>query len=177
MCYLLHAGGMMKKITLISLFVSVVSFCLSINLLKNQYQGPFFVDSDRSLSVAPNIQLANSKIASQSAELKRMDQAYSDSIAKLLDSLTIRRGNEEILLELVNLESNVYRHKKIDSMGKAADVEVKTAIELFNAKTKLFCEKRGIQVLFSSNNNTIVYGSGEKSDLTDELVEFIKESK
>lgn len=167
----------MKLLTVISLLAAIVSLCLSMSLLPDWNRGPFFIDSNQTLSADPNMQLVNSKIATQDEELKRMDRAYGDSVSKLLDSLSVRRGEEELLLELVNLESNVYRHKKIDSISRIADAEVKIALRQFDAKTKIFCEKKGIPILFSSNNNTVVFGTGEKSDLTGEFVKFLKESK
>ena len=168
---------MMKLLTVISLFVAAVSLCLSISLLQNQHQGPFFIDSKAALSVDPDMLSVNQRIALQDEELKKNEQIYNDSIAKLFDSLSVRRGEEEALVDLMNLESNVYRHKKIDSISRIADAEVKIALRQFDAKTKIFCEKKGIPILFSSNNNTVVFGTGEKSDLTGEFVKFLKESK
>ena len=77
----------------------------------------------------------------------------------------------------MNLESNVYRKKKIDSISKVSQTELAVAIEQFNGRVKVFCEKRGIPVLFASNNNTVVYGTGEKADLTNEYINFYGSKK
>ena len=166
---------MIKKETLfvVTLLMSLVSFVSSVALLYNRPSGPYFIDSVRSLSADPGMLAVNEKIAIQDEILKKNERAYDDSIARLLDSLSVRRGDEEILVDLMNLESNVYRHKKIDSIGAQSRVEVENAIGRFNEKAALFCQKNGIQVLFASSNNTIVYGTGEKADKTDELVKFL----
>lgn len=167
----------MKQLTIISLFLAIASLALSINLLRHQHQGPFFIDSTATLSADPNIQAVNQRIALQDEELKKNEKTYNDSIARLFDSLSVRRGEEELLVELMNLESNVYRHKKIDSISKVSQTELAVAIEQFNGRVKVFCEKRGIPVLFASNNNTVVYGTGEKADLTNEYINFYGSKK
>ncbi|MBR5401704.1 MAG: hypothetical protein IK102_07825 [Treponema sp.] len=168
---------MMKLLSVISLFVAAVSLCLSISLLQNQHQGPFFIDSKAALSVDPDMLSVNQRIALQDEELKKNEQIYNDSIAKLFDSLSVRRGEEEALVDLMNLESNVYRHKKVDSISRVTQAELAVALDLFNGKIKVFCEKRGIPVLFASNNNTVVYGTGEKADLTNEYINFYGSKK
>ena len=176
-CLLYRHGAVMKQLTIISLFLAIASLALSINLLRHQHQGPFFIDSTATLSADPNIQAVNQRIALQDEELKKNEKAYNDSIARLFDSLSVRRGEEELLVELMNLESNVYRHKKIDSISRASQAELALAIGQFNGKVKVFCEKRGIPVLFASNNNTVVYGTGEKADLTNEYINFYGSKK
>ena len=156
-----------------ALTASAISLILSVMLLNERPSGPYFIDSTQALSADPGMLAVNEKNAIQDEILKKNERAYDDSIARLLDSLSVRRGDEEILVDLMNLESNVYRHKKIDSIGAQSRVEVENAIGRFNEKAALFCKKNGIQVLFASSNNTIVYGTGEKADKTDELVKFL----
>ena len=73
----------------------------------------------------------------------------------------------------MNMESNIFRHKKIDSIATASHVEVEKAINSFNERIKIFGQEKNISVLFGSNNNTVVYGSGTKADLTKELINFL----
>ena len=166
---------MQKQLLLatIALLASLASVYMAVGLLRGHQQGPYFIDSAVALEADAEMQAVNQKIAAQDAILKKEEQVFNDSIMKLLDSLSIRRGEEESLMELVNLESNIFRHKKIDSIGKATHDEVAIAIEHFNGKVKVYCEKAGIPVLFGSNNNTVVYGTGKKSDKTKELVTFL----
>ena len=166
---------MLKRnlLLVISLLVSVSSLVASVALLRDRPSGPFFIDSERSLSADPGMLAVNEKIALQDEILKKNERAYDDSIALLLDSLSVRRGNEETLIELMNLESNVYRHKKIDSIAALSRTELENALGLFNGKAAQFCRKNGIQVLFASSNNTVVYGTGGKADRTDGLVKYL----
>jgi len=166
---------MQKQLLLatIALLASLVSIYMAVGLIHGHQQGPYFIDSAVVLEADAEMQTVNQKIAAQDAILKKEEQVFNDSLMKLLDSLSIRRGEEESLMELVNLESNVFRHKKIDSISRASQAEVAVAIEHFNGNAKVYCEKAGIPVLFSSNNNTVVYGTGKKSDKTKELVTFL----
>lgn len=171
-----NLGICMKKqliLVVAALLLSAASVYLAAGLLNNRIQGPYFIDSAAALEADVEMQAVNQKIAAQDAILKKEEQVFNDSLMKLLDSLSVRRGEEESLMELINLESNVFRHKKIDSIGKATHDEVAIAIEHFNGNVKVYCEKAGIPVLFGSNNNTVVYGTGKKSDKTKELVTFL----
>ena len=156
-----------------AILLSVISLLTSLSLLNNFCPGPYFIDSNAVLAIDSEMQAVNKKIAIQDEILKKEEQAFNDSIAHLLDSLAIRRGNEESLIDLMNLESNIFRHKKIDSIATSSRVEIEKAISSFNERTKRFGLKKRISVLFGASNNTIVYGSGSKADLTKELIKFL----
>ena len=160
-------------LSVFALTASAISLILSVMLLNERPSGPYFLDSTQALSADPDMLAVNEKIAVQDGILKKNERAYDDSIARLLDSLSVRRGDEEILVDLMNLESNVYRHKKIDSIAALSRTELETALGQFNEKAARFCQKNDVQVLFASSNNTVVYGTGGKADKTDELVKYL----
>lgn len=160
---------------LIALLLSVASLVASTFLLKNSVSGPFFIESNKVLEFDNEMLLINQKTALQDEFLRKKEQVFNDSIAKMLDSLAVRRGDEEKLIDLMNLESNVFRHKMIDSIKTTTNIEVQKALESFNKKVKTFCEKNEIIVLFGSGNNSIVYGSGTKADMTDKIIKFLKD--
>ena len=157
----------------IALVLSTISLISSFFLNHNRFQGPFFIESNKVLEADAEMQIINKKIAMQDALFKKEEQVFNDSIAKLLDTLAVRRGDEEKLIDLMNLESNIFRHKKIDSIATATRIEVDKALNAFNERIKLFSQKKGFSVLFGTNDNSIVYGSGSKADLTNELIKFI----
>ena len=157
----------------IALVLSTISLISSFFLNHNRFQGPFFIESNKVLEADAEMQIINKKIAMQDALFKKEEQVFNDSIAKLLDTLAVRRGDEEKLIDLMNLESNIFRHKKIDSIATATRIEVDKALNAFNERIKLFRQKKGISVLFGTNDNSIVYGSGSKANLTNELIKFI----
>ena len=157
----------------IALVLSTISLISSFFLNHNRFQGPFFIESNKVLEADAEMQIINKKIAMQDALFKKEEQVFNDSIAKLLDTLAVRRGDEEKLIDLMNLESNIFRHKKIDSIATATRIEVDKALNAFNERIKLFSQKKGISVLFGTNDNSIVYGSGSKANLTNELIKFI----
>lgn len=157
----------------IAIVLSTISLISSFFLNHNRFQGPFFIESNKVLEADAEMQIINKKIAMQDALLKKEEQVFNDSIAKLLDTLAMRRGDEEKLIDLMNLESNIFRHKKIDSIATASRIEVDKVLKSFNERIKIFSQEKGIPVLFGSNNNVVVYGSGTKADLTNELIKFI----
>lgn len=158
---------------LLALLLSAASFAASVFLLANQKTGPFFIESSKALEADAQMVAINQKIALQDEILKKQEQVFNDSIAKLLDTLSVRRGEEEKLIELMNLESNIFRHKMIDSISTASHAEVEKAIQSFNERAKAFSKKNGIKVLFGSGDNFVVYGTGTKADVTNKLVEFL----
>lgn len=166
----------MKKnlfICVIALLVSIASFAISSFVQSNQQSGPFFIDSNKVLESDAEMQNINQKIALQDELLKKEEQVFNDSIAKMLDSLSVRHGDEEKLIDLMNLESNVFRHKKIDSIATASRAEVQNALQSFNEKAKAFSQKNGIKVLFGSGSNFVVYGTGSKADVTNKMIKFL----
>jgi Skp family chaperone for outer membrane proteins len=158
---------------LLALLFSAASFASSVFLLANQKSGPFFIESSKALEADAQMVAINQKIALQDEILKKQEQVFNDSITKLLDTLSVRRGEEEKLIDLMNLESNIFRHKMIDSISTASHDEVNKALESFNEKAKAFSQKNGIGVLFGSGSNFVVYGTGTKADVTNKLVEFL----
>ncbi len=158
---------------MVALLLSIASLVSAIILYNNHLQGPFFIESSKVLESDAGMRAINQKIALQDEMLKKEELVFNDSIAKLLDTLAVRRGDEEKLIDLMNLESNIFRHKKIDSISTASRTEVDNALNSFNERIKFFGQKRDIPVLFGSNDNSVVYGTGSKADLTNELIEFI----
>ena len=158
---------------LIALLLSAASLAASVWLLKNSAPGPFFIESTKVLEADAEMLAINQKIALLDELLKKQEQVYNDSIAKLLDTLAVRRGDEEKLIDLMNMESNIFRHKMIDSISTASHDEVKKALESFNEKAKTFSQKNGVKVLFGSGSNFVVYGTGTKADLSNKMIEFL----
>ena len=158
---------------LIALLLSAASLAASVYLLENRASGPFFIETKKVLEADTEMQAINQKIALQDELLKKQEQVYNDSIAKLLDTLAVRRGDEEKLIDLMNMESNIFRHKMIDSISTALRVEVEKAMQSFNERAKVFSEKNSIKVLFGSGDNFVVYGTGTKADVSNKLVEFL----
>ena len=158
---------------LIALLLSAASLAASVWLLKNSAPGPFFIESTKVLEADAEMQAINQKIALQDELLKKQEQVYNDSIAKLLDTLAVRRGDEEKLIDLMNMESNIFRHKMIDSISTASKKKKKKALESFNEKAKTFSQKNGVKVLFGSGSNFVVYGTGTKADLSNKMIEFL----
>ncbi len=166
---------LMKYGIVLTFLLSIVSLCSALFLLANRQDGPFFIDSYQTISNSPHIQSINNQIAIQNEAIKRQSLKYSDSIARLLDTLSIKRGEqEETLIELMNLESNIFRHKKIDSLSRESEKQLTLARQAFNSQIESFCVASGISVLFASNNNTVIFGSGTKADKTQEFNHFIE---
>lgn len=164
----------MKYGVVFTFLLSMFSLYSVLFLLANRQDGPFFIDTYQTISNSPRIQSINNQIAIQNEAIKRQSLKYSDSIARLLDTLSIKREKqEETLIELMNLERNIFRHKKIDSLSRESEKQLTLAMQAFNSQIESFCTASGISVLFASNNNTVIFGNGTKADRTQEFNHFV----
>lgn len=163
----------MNKISVLALVLSLFFLGITIKSLDKNACNPYFIDSAAVLEADAQMQNINQRIGLQDEILKKKEQSFTDSIIGLFDSTSTRDEKDEAFVELLNLESNVYRHKMIDSIGKASQLEVEGALKNFNEKVGEYCKRNGISILFGSSNNTVVYGTGTKADKTKELVKYI----
>ena len=144
-------------------------------MLNRMVVGPFFIESEAALASFAPIQNLNQMVKIQDDSIKGMDLLLSDSLTRLSDSLEKNNVEKIALIELLNLESNVKRHKMIDSISVFTKKEMDEVFVLFNTKAASFCKKKNIPVLFSSNANTVVFGVNSKADVTDDLKSFFGE--
>ncbi|WP_288786867.1 hypothetical protein [uncultured Fibrobacter sp.] len=162
----------MLKMDLLALALAFVSFVCSGALLWNRTAGPYFIESEKVLSARPSLQTLERRLALFDEDWKRRDSRLMDSIARHLDSLSVNREESERWLELLNLENSITRHRAMDSASKAVQGEIQGELQMLNGKMARFCAANGIPVLFASNNNSIVFGSGTKADKTGEFNAF-----
>lgn len=177
LCRVLPFGGRyfftfasMLKMDLLALALAFVSFVCSGALLWNRTAGPYFIESEKVLSARPSLQTLERRLALFDEDWKRRDSRLMDSIARRLDSLSLNREEGEMWLELLNLESNIARYRAFDSASKAVQAEMDVELQMLDGKMAQFCAANGIPVLFASNNNSIVFGSGTKADKTKEFI-------
>lgn len=100
-------------------------------------------------------------------------KVYEDSLAVIMDSVAEHKYLAE--LELLNLESNVYRHQMIDKTSRRANEILKTSLDSFNLVVARFAKQENIPVLFGASSNFIVYGAGSQADFTSKMQLFLKE--
>lgn len=165
----------MNKLSAVALLLSLLFVGFAFKTLSNDTCNPYFIDSSEVLGADLEMQAINQRIGLQDEILKKKEQAFTDSIIGLFDSTTVRNDKDDALVELLNLESNVYRHNMIDSISKVSQAEVEVAIKNFNKNVGTYCKRNGIEILFGSNANSVVYGTGTKADKTKELVKFFEE--
>ncbi len=165
----------MNKLSVLALLLSICFLGYAFETLDGNSCNPYFIDSAEVLGADSEMQAINQRIGLQDEILKKKEQVFTDSIMGLFDSLSVRNEKDEALVELLNLESNVYRHNMIDSISKASQAEVEVAIKNFNKNVGTYCKRNGIEILFGSNANSVVYGTGTKADKTKELVKFFEE--
>lgn len=163
----------MNKLSVLALLLSICFLGYALETLNGNSCNPYFIDSSEVLGADLEMQAINQRIGLQDEILKKKEQAFTDSIIGLFDSTTVRNDKDDALVELLNLESNVYRHNMIDSISKASQAEVAEAIKKFNESVGTYCKRNGIEILFGSNANSVVYGTGTKADKTKDLVKYI----
>lgn len=158
----------------IILISAVVFVICTVFYANSQNNGPYFLNTEQVLLEYEPLKIVNEQIAHKNTLLESKMRTFEDSLAKIMDSLSVRRGAEEELLELLNLESNVFRHKQIDSVNAFALSAMKTALDSFDSEIARFCKKEKINVLFGSNANTVIYGTNTKSDITLAFLKFME---
>ncbi|MCL4103375.1 Outer membrane protein (OmpH-like) [Fibrobacter sp. UWH9] len=163
----------MNKLSVVALLLSLLFVGIAFKTLANDACYPYFIDSTEVLAADQEMQAINRKIGLQDEILKKKEQNFTDSIMGLFDSTSVRNEKYDALVELLNLESNVYRHNMIDSISKASQAEVEEAVKKFNEKVAEYCKRNGFAILFGSNDNSVVYGTGTKADKTKELITYI----
>ncbi|PWJ61118.1 MULTISPECIES: OmpH family outer membrane protein [unclassified Fibrobacter] len=163
-----------NSLNILALGLSTVFLILAVFFF-HQQQEPFaFIDSDQVLAKYEPLLLANDAVRVRDQEIENKMKVYEDSLARLMDSLSVRRGEEEELLNLLNLESNIQRHKLVDSTSIYAQNELKTSIDMFNKMAAKYCKKNKLHLLFSTSNNTIVFGTGSKADVSNSFIKFME---
>ena len=98
---------------------------------------------------------------------------FDDSLSKILDSLSKGKLDERNLLELLNMESNVARHKMLDSARQVAGAEIQNVYEQFNSVVASFGQQHGFEILFGTASNFVVYGAKGKADKTRDLLRYM----
>lgn len=162
---------MNKKIIIVLLF-SALAFLMSVNLVVNQEKGPFFINTNQVASAYAPLLSVNENLAKEEQSFNKKLSVYDDSISKIMGSLKNHNDSLESLLQLVNMEMNVYQHKMIDSMLNVSEIQLTLASEKFNQSIAAFCQKIGADVMFDIGQNVVVYGSDTKADKTKELIDF-----
>lgn len=162
-----------NKIAVVALLLSIALLLLSFVAFDKCSVNPYFISTSIALEADNQMQAINQRIGVQDAILKKKEQVFADSIMGVYDSVSVRNAKNDSLIELLNLESNVFRHNMIDSVSSASQKEISEAIEKFNKKIDEFCKKNGISILFGANSGSIIYGVDTKADKTKELVKYI----
>lgn len=161
----------MKKITIFSFLLSFAFLALAFQRPLSS-KGPFFVDTSLVLPFFQPMVEGNRVIEEQDRFLKTQMKQYEDSLAVLMDSVAEHKYLAE--LELLNLESNVYRHQMITKTSKQAGDILAAAIDSFNLVISEFAQSENIPILFGAQSNFIVYGAGLKADVSTKMQEFVK---
>lgn len=165
---------LLLKLSLLALAFSLVFGITVINFITDSHQGPYFIDSSKIVSADSEIIFFNAEMIKQQNELNEKLRSFDDSLAHLMDSLSVRRGSEEHLIELLNLERNICERKSRDSVAKDFRNKLENRLKKIDDNLGLFSKKNNLQVLFASNNNTIIFGTGTRADKTDAVLKFFR---
>lgn len=161
----------------LALLLSLVFLALSVLLLQRSSKGPYFINTPVVLSADKQMERINKSIEMQYEILRNKESEFNDSLKKLFDSLEIQSDAENDLIELLTLESNVYRHKMIDSISKVSHEKISRRVNSINNKLRMFGEERKMRVLFGSGDNFVVFGVGTKADITENFIHHVEEEK
>lgn len=161
------------KLAIASLGVSAFFAVFAVHAFLQTLDGPYFVDTSLIKSRYEPLHAVDVSIGQMEADVQKGMARFDDSLSKLMDSLANGNRKDGELLELLNMESNVARHKMLDSVRIIADMKMREAYGYLDRDIAGYCKRYGVEVLFGTASNTIVYGSGGKSDLTPGLLRYM----
>ena len=161
------------KIIFASLLLSIIFVVLIVMTFGNNYRGLFFIDTSLALSRYEPMLSANQTIGTMDDFVRKRMNFFDDSLSKILDSLSKGKLDERNLLELLNMESNVARHKMLDSVRQVAGAEIQNVYEQFNSVVASFGQQHGLEILFGTASNFVVYGAKGKADKTRDLLRYM----
>jgi len=162
-----------KILVVVSISFSLFFALFALELFSDMQQGPYFVDTSLIKSRYEPLHAVDVSIGQMEADVQKGMARFDDSLSKLMDSLANGNRKDGELLELLNMESNVARHKMLDSVRIIADMKIREAYGYLDRDIAGYCKRYGVEVLFGTASNTIVYGSGGKSDLTPGLLRYM----
>lgn len=162
------------KLAIASLGTSAFFAVFAVNTFSRVSDGPCFIDTSKALSQYAPLLGANHAIGQMEENVKERMRVFDDSISVVINSIETRDLAKESRLELLNMESNVARHKMLDSIKTIAEQEIKASYVKFDAAVAGFCRKHGIGTLFGTASNTIVYGADGRADKTGNFVRFME---
>lgn len=161
----------MGKLLVGSFLLSILLCCMVIQQPLHG-SGPYFIETDRVLSVYKPLIDANMQVKVKDQVWRDQIKVYEDSLVSLLDSVSEHKRLAD--LELLNLETNVLRHNMVDSTSRLASKVLALAIDSFNVVTANYANMRCFDILFGAVNNTIVFGTGTKADKTSDFIEYLE---
>ena len=161
------------KIITASFLASLLFMVLAIKTYLSDGDNPFFIDTSEVLSRYEPMLNANRTIGWMDEQIQKRMSVFDDSLAKVLDSLSAGNKSAKDFLEILNMESNVIRHKMVDSIGNIAETMVAGAYNQFDESVASFCQANGIEVLFGTASNFVVYGANGKADRTGALLDYM----
>lgn len=172
--YIFKRGMSSLKLAIASLGASAFFVAFAEHSLSCVPEGPFFIDSSKVPSQYTPLLSTNRAIGQMEENVKERMRVYDDSISVIISSIDVRDAAKESRLELLNMESDVARHKMLDSVKTGAEQEIREAYAKFDATVAVFCRKHGIGPLFGTASNTIVYGADGRADKTGDFVRFME---
>jgi hypothetical protein len=161
------------KIVLVSLLLSIFFAVLSAKTFLDNCEGPFFIDTSVVFARYEPLLMANGSIAQMENHVQKRMTRFDDSLSTVLDSLAAGNSDSQNLLELLNMESNVVRHKMLDSVRLAAETKTQDAYRQFDVSVASFCQSEGLKSLFGTASNFIVYGADGKADKTRTMLRYL----
>lgn len=166
-------GKCEMKLALASLLFSILFVAVAMKTLSGGGRDPFFVDTSLALSRYEPMLSANQTIGTMDDFVRKRMNFFDDSLSKILDSLSKGKLDERNLLELLNMESNVARHKMHDSARQVAGAKIQNVYEQFNSVVASFGQQHGFEILFGTASNFVVYGAKGKADKTRDLLRYM----
>ena len=101
-------------------------------------RGPFFINTSLVLSQYRPLLATNQSLGQIDENIQKKMAVFDDSISRIISTLENAGSPEKDLLELLNMESNVARHKMLDSARLVANLEIQNTYEKLDREISSF---------------------------------------
>ena len=161
------------KLVLVSLATSLFFAIFAVKTFCGIPRGPFFINTSLVLSQYQPLLTTNQALGQIDENIQKKMAVFDDSISRVISTLENVASPEKDLLELLNMESNVTRHKMQDSARIVANLEIQNSYEKLDREISSFCVFYEIDNLFGSATNFVVFGSRGRADYTDKFMQYL----
>lgn len=142
--------------------------------------GPVFLNAEQIMPELASMRAANAEIGARDQAWREELRRSGDSLKSLVDSMSrlyasagaAQRAQFKAELDLLNMESNVARHKGILATTAFSAQRTKAALEESNRLIQQFARGRNYTLVLGTAPGVVLYGAGGRADVSKAFIEY-----